>query len=205
MNNTRRIIVACVIAAALACLAGGCRDAQQRKEQKKALPGLAETSDGSALGDSSVTGLAASAYTINGNRVQPGERGADSKVSLLASVNGDLNGDGREDRAVILVLNNVGSGIFYHLNVFLDDGKSEWRFVGEEFLGDRIRFDFLEIYAEGSVSSITGVPIHPDDYGQLVVAFSTRSSEQSFAEEPSLYLTRHWKVEHGRLVLIENY
>lgn len=47
---------------------------------------------------------------------------------------------------------------------FLDDGKSEWRFVGGEFLGDRIRFDFLDIYAEGAVSSITSIPIYPDDY-----------------------------------------
>ena len=76
---------------------------------------------------------------------------------------------------------------------------------GGEFLGDRIKFDFLDIYAEGSVSSITGVPIHPDDYGQLVVAFFARSSEQSFAEEPILYLTRHWKVENGGLALIEDY
>jgi hypothetical protein len=193
------------MAAVLACLTVGCTDAQQRKELKKALPDLAGTSDGSALGDSSVTGLAAFAYKVNGKLVQPGKRGADGTVSFLASVSGDLNGDGRNDRAVVLVLNSVGSGIFYHLNVFLDDGKSEWRLVGEEFLGDRIRFDFLEIYAEGSVSSITGVPIHTNDYGTLVVAFSTRSSEQSFAEEPSLYFTKHWKVEDGRLVLLEDY
>ena len=161
--------------------------------------------DGGVPADSSAIGSAVPAYTIEGKPVQPGEVGVDGTVSLLASVSGDLNGDGRDDRAVILILNSVGSGVFYHLNVFLDDGKSEWRFVGEEFLGDRIKFDFLDIYAEGSVSSITGVPIHPDDYGKLMVAFSVRSSEQSFAEEPSLYLTRHWKVEDGRLVLIEDY
>ena len=205
MKNSKRAIVACVMAGVLACLIVGCGDAQQRNEQKKELPNLTGTSDGSASGDSSATGSAASAYTINGKRVQLGEPSADGKVSLLASVSGDFNEDGRDDRAVILILNSIGSGVFYHLNVFLDDGKSEWRFVGEEFLGDRIRFDFLDIYDEGSVSSITGVPIHPDDYGQLVVAFFVRSSEQSFAEEPSLYLTRHWKVEEGRLVLIEDY
>ena len=193
------------MAGVLACLIAGCGDAQQRSEQKKELRDLTGNSDGSVPGDSSGTGSAASAYTINGKRVQLGEPGADGKVSLLASVSGDLNGDGRDDRAVILILNSVGSGVFYHLNVFLDDGKNEWRFVGEEFLGDRIKFDFLDIYVEGSVSSITGVPIHPDDYGKLVVAFSVRSSEQSYAEEPSLYLTRHWKVEDGRLVLIEDY
>ena len=193
------------MAGVLACLIVGCGDAQQRSEQKEELPDLTRTSDGSVPGGSSAIGSAASAYTINRKRVQLGEPGADGKVSLLASVSGDLNGDERDDRAMILILNSVGSGVFYHLNVFLGDGKNEWRFVGEEFLGDRIRFDFLDIYAEGSVSSITGIPIHPDDYGKLVVAFSVHSSEQSFAEEPSLYLTRHWKVEDGRLVPIEDY
>jgi len=55
-------------------------------------------------------------YTINGKRMQLGESGADGKVSLLASVRGDLNDDGRDDRAVILILNSVGSGVFYYLN-----------------------------------------------------------------------------------------
>jgi len=159
----------------------------------------------SAPADSSAIGSAVPAYTINGNPVQPGEVGADGTVSLLASVSGDLNEDGRDDRAVILILNSVGSGVFYHLNAFLDNGKGEWRLAGEEFLGDRVRFDFLDSYAEGSTSSITGVPIHSDDAGKLVLAFFTRPTEQSFAEEPSLYLTRHWKVEDGVFVLIEDH
>lgn len=205
MKNIRRKIVACVAAGVLACLLAGCGNTQLRSEQKKVLADLPENTDGSAPGDSSVAESAASPYRIEGKRVQPGEPGTNGTVSLLASVSGDLNGDGHDDQAVILALNSVGSGVFYYLNVFLDDGKSEWRFVGEEFLGDRIRFDFLDIYAEGSVSSITGVPIHPDDYGKLVVAFSVRSSKQSFAEEPSLYLTKHWKVDGGRLVLIDDY
>ena len=37
-----------------------------------------------------------------------------------------------------------------------------------------------------------------------LVAFFARSSKQSLAEEPSLYLTRHWKVEDGKLVLVED-
>ena len=205
MKNVRRKIVACVVAGVSAYLLAGCGNAQLRSEQKKVLPNLPENIDGSAPGDSSVTESAASPYTIEGKRVQLDEPGTIGTVSLLASVSGDLNGDGHDDQAVILVLNSVGSGVFYYLNVFLDDGKSEWRFVGEEFLGDRIRFDFLDIYSEGSVSSITGVPIHPNDYGKLMVAFSVRSSEQSFAEEPGLYLTKHWKLEGGRLVLIEDY
>ena len=152
-----------------------------------------------------VTSPADPVYTINGGAIRIDEPGQDGTVSLLASAIGDLNDDGRDDRGVILRLNSKGSGVFYYLNVFLDEGDDGWRLVGEEFLGDRIKFDFLDIYREGSVSSLSGVPIHPDDYGQLVVAYSVRSKEQPFSEEPDLYLTRHWRVDEGKLVLMENY
>ena len=94
-------------------------------------------------------------YTIDGNAVRIDEPGEDGRVSLLASAMGDLNDDGRDDSGVILRLNSKGSGVFYYLNVFLDEGDDGWRFVGEGLLGDRIKFDFLDIYREGSVSSVT--------------------------------------------------
>ena len=131
--------------------------------------------------------------------------GEDGTVSLLESVRGDLNNDEIDDIAAVLRLDSKGSGIFYYLNVFLADDYSEPRLVGEEFLGDRISFDFLEIYGEGSVSPLTGIAIHPDDYGQLVVAYSTHADGQSYAEEPNLYLTRHWKVSDGQLAIFDNY
>ncbi len=124
----------------LACLIVGCGDAQQRNEQKKELPGHTGTIDSSAPANSSATGSAAPTYTINGKRAQPGEPGADGKVSLLASVSGDLNKDGHDDRAVILIMNSVGSGVFYHLNVFLDDRMVEWRFVGEVYTPEIITY-----------------------------------------------------------------
>lgn len=161
--------------------------------------------NGDAQAASSGPGSAVPAYSINGKPAQPGDIGADGTISLRTSVSGDLNGDGHEDLAAVLVLNSPGSGIFYYLNVFMTDGKSRWYLVGEEFLGDRIKFDFMDIYGEGSVSSITGVPIHPDDHGKLAVAFFTRSNEQSFAEKPGFYITKHWKVADGVLLLIEDY
>lgn len=144
-------------------------------------------------------------FRIEGRAVLLDEAGEDGTVSVLASVTGDLDEDGQEDRAVVLRLDSEGTGVFYHLNVFLDDGAGGWQWVGEEFLGDRIKFDFVDIYAEGSVSPNTDVPIHPDDYGQVVVAFFAHSSEQSLADEPSLYLTRHWRVADEGLVPIEAY
>ena len=73
----------------------------------------------------------------------------------------------------------------------------------EKFSWKRMKSIFLDIYAEGSVSQLTDVPIHPDDYGQLVVAYATHTVEQSFAEEPGNYLTRHFKVQDGSLVALD--
>jgi hypothetical protein len=137
---------------------------------------------------------------INGAYV--GENGT---VSLLESVYGDLNSDEIDDIAAILRLDSKGTGVFYYLNVFLADEKGQLRLVGEEFLGDRIKFDFVEIYGEASISPLTGIAIHPGDYGQLAVAYATHTDGQSYAEEPALYLTRHWKVSNGQLVVLENY
>ena len=146
---------------------------------------------------------AAPVYTIEGEPVQLDVEGENSTTWMMKNAAGDLNGDGQDDHAAVLSQNTGGTGVFYYLNVFLNDGKDGWQFVGEEFLGDRIKFDFLDIYAEGSVSQLTDVPIHPDDYGQLVVAYATHTVEQSFAEEPGNYLTRHFKVQDGSLVALD--
>ena len=147
-------------------------------------------------------------YVIEGNPVRLDEGvyvGEDGTVSLLKSVSGDLDSDEFEDRTAVLRLDSKGSGIFYYLNVFSGDGEGGQSLVGAEFLGDRIKFDFIQIYGEGSISSLTGVSIHPDDYGQVAVGFSFHAEDQAFSEEPGLYITRHWKVSGGRLVLLENY
>jgi hypothetical protein len=167
-----------------------------------------ETSAGSAPAPeespATVVAPADPVYTINGSAVRIDEPGQDGTVSLLASATGDLNDDGRDDRGVILRLDSKGSGVFYYLNVFLDEGDDGWRLVGEEFLGDRVKSDFMDIDGKGSFVPGTDVPIHPDDYGQLAVGFFIHGN-QPFAEPPDLYLTKHWRVDEGKLVLMENY
>ena len=121
--------------------------------------------------------------------------------SLLRSVRADLNDDTLDDLAAVLLLDSKGSGIFYYLNVFLADLDGRLNLVGTQFLGDRIKFDFIEIYGE---ASLTGVPIHADDYGQLAVGYSMHAAGQAFAEQPSLYITRHWKVSEGKLLSLES-
>ena len=147
-------------------------------------------------------------YSIEGNQVQL-EGGffesQDGTVSLLTAISGDVNGDAADDQAVILVLDSRGSGVFYYLNVLLNDGNGTFGQVREAFLGDRIKFDFMDIYGAESVSQLTGVPIHPDDYGKLVVAYHIHGDDQAYADDPKLHITRHWKIESGRLVLVEDY
>ncbi len=147
-------------------------------------------------------------YSVEGNQVQL-EGGSfeseDGTVSLLTVISGDLDGDAADDQAAILVLDSRGSGIFYYLNVLLNDGNGTLGQAREAFLGDRIKFDFMDIYGTESVSRLTGVPIHPEDYGQVVVAYHIHGDDQAYADDPGLYITRHWKIESGRLVLVEDY
>jgi len=154
------------------------------------------------------TALMTSVYSIEGNTIKLEGgilEGKDGVVSLLTSTSGDLDGDASGDQAAILVHNSRGSGVFYYLNVLLSNGNGAPRLAGEAFLGDRIKLDFMEIYGAGSISPLTGVPIHPDDHGQLVVAYYIHGRDQAYAENPGVYISRHWKIDNGKLVSVEDY
>ena len=129
----------------------------------------------------------------------------DGVVSLHAKASGDLNNDQCDDFAAVLRQNSQGSGVFYYLNVFLGDCNGQWQFLQEAFLGDRIKIDFIDIYGEGSVSLVTGVAIHSNDYGQVSVGYFLHRKDQPFAEPPALFITRQWKVEAGKLAIVDNY
>lgn len=131
--------------------------------------------------------------------------GEDGAVSLLTSTSGDLDGDDADDQATILVHKSRGSGVFYYLNVLLNDGNGGLGLAGEAFLGDRIKFDFMDIYGPDSVSGLTGVPIHPDDHGQIVIGYYIHGPEQAYAESPGIYVTRHWKIDDRKLLSVEDY
>jgi hypothetical protein len=63
----------------------------------------------------------------------------------------------------------------------------------------------LTTVKEGSVSRLSGIPIHPDDHGQLVVGYYVHGRDEAYAENPTVYLTRHWKIDDGMLVSVEDY
>ena len=145
-------------------------------------------------------------YSIEGNEftLKGGEHiGEEGTISLVDNAMGDLNADGHDDQAVILRFDSVGSGVFYYLNALLNDGQGNLAHVGGEFLGDRIKFDFIRIYGEGALVPHTDIPIPPVDYGNIVVAYFLREKRQAFTENPRYYITRHWKVDGEKLISLE--
>jgi len=57
---------------------------------------------------------------------------------------GDLNGDGVEDAAVILVSNPGGSGTFYDLAAVINS-RGKAKHVASAFLGDRVKVEGLRV------------------------------------------------------------
>lgn len=57
---------------------------------------------------------------------------------------GDLNGDGAEDAAVILVSNPGGSGTFYELAAVINS-RGKAKYAASVFLGDRVKVEEVDI------------------------------------------------------------
>lgn len=75
--------------------------------------------------------------------------GAASKLTIRLSdqvAYGDVNGDGADDAAVLLLSNAGGSGTFVHLAVVIND-KGTPRHVASALLGDRVQIKSLAIQA----------------------------------------------------------
>ncbi len=60
---------------------------------------------------------------------------------------GDLNGDGADDAAVVLITDPGGSGTFHHLSVLINEDGSP-KHVASQLLGDRIKVKSLFIRSE---------------------------------------------------------
>jgi hypothetical protein len=147
-------------------------------------------------------------YLIEGNAVELDGgilESEDGAISLLTSMSGDLDGDAASDQAAILVNNSRGSGVFYYLNVLLNDGNGVLEPAGEAFLGDRIKLDIMEIYEAGFNSRLADIPIHPDDHRLLVVGYYLHGPDQAYSEDPGIYVTRRWWINDRKLVLVDEY
>lgn len=76
----------------------------------------------------------------------------DSSTELVVTLSdkmafGDLNGDGLEDAAVILIINPGGSGTFRYLAAVIDQNGAP-KNVASQLLGDRVKVKSLSINSE---------------------------------------------------------
>lgn len=95
----------------------------------------------------------------------------------------DLNGDGRKDTAFILTQDYGGSGVFYFVVAALKTGKG---YLGTEatFLGDRI-----------SLQKTFADPSRPY---RFTVTYADRRDDESFADPPSVSVSKTFRLVSGR-------
>lgn len=101
-------------------------------------------------------------------------------------VYGDLDGDGDEDTALVLVHDPGGSGTFYYVAAALNTNGSH-RGTNAVLLGDRIRLEQVDIAA-----------------GVLSVRYMERQPDQSMAAAPTAPLLKHLVVNDGRLEAVRD-
>lgn len=122
---------------------------------------------------------------LNGGRAKS-EISADSPIEMETlltdrSAFRDLNGDGKEDAAVILTQTGTGAGIFTYVAAFLS-GPVNHRGSNAIFLGDRI--DIREISIQGN---------------KIKVSFMARSADESLAAEPTVLTEKTVFYRNGEL------
>jgi len=97
-------------------------------------------------------------------------------------VTADMNGDGIEDVAFLLTQNNGGSGTFYYIVGAIKNGEI-YTGTNAILLGDRIAPQTTE-FKEGMV----------------IVNYADRKIDEPMTTEPSIGVSRYFKVEGGKLI-----
>jgi hypothetical protein len=97
-------------------------------------------------------------------------------------VKADINGDGLEDVAFLLTQDNGGSGTFYYVVVAIKNGET-YTGTNAIFLGDRIAPQTTEFKE-----------------GMLIVNYADRKIDEPMTTEPSVGVSRYFKIEGGKLI-----
>ncbi len=102
-----------------------------------------------------------------------------TQVQLLSDTTafGDLDADGVDDAAVVLISDPGGSGTFYDLVAVLDRNGNAFP-VATTFLGDRIEINAVTI-----------------EDGQIVVDMLTRGPDEAMAADPTQPVTRVFGIK----------
>lgn len=94
----------------------------------------------------------------------------------------DFNNDGLNDVAFLIVNNSSGSGVFYYLVVAINTNNG---YIGTNaiFIGDRI--------APQNINYINN---------EIVVNYADRKIDEPFTTQPSVGMSRYFKIEDSKLI-----
>ena len=98
---------------------------------------------------------------------------------------GDVNGDGIDDAAVLLVADPGGSGTFTYLAIVINENGNA-KPIASVFLGDRIIIKSLAT-----------------DSGNVVVKLLDRKPDEPMSAEPTQEVTRTFKLVGDKIVEVE--
>ena len=94
---------------------------------------------------------------------------------------GDVNGDGKNDTAALLVQEGGGSGVFLYVAAYLS-GVVEYKGSNAVFIGDRV--------SPKSISITNGV---------VNVTYLDRKPNEPYTADPTVSMTKHYIVQNGTL------
>jgi len=97
---------------------------------------------------------------------------------------GDLNGDGRNDTALIIVQNPGGSGVFYYAAAAINT-ESGAKGTNAILLGDRIAPQNIEI-----------------SNGQIITNYADRKPGEPMTTQPSVGVSKYFRIVNNRLTEI---
>jgi len=100
-------------------------------------------------------------------------------------VKADFNGDGINDVAFLLTQNSGGSGTFYYVAVALSSGNG-YKGTNAILLGDRIAPQITEF-----------------QNGEIIVNYADRKPDEPMTANPSVGISKYFKVNGGMLVEIQ--
>ena len=129
------------------------------------------------IGDSSVT-------LKSGKSIVPAsdDSATADETDLTQTVSyGDLNGDGKEDEAVVLTDQGGGSGVFIYVAAYVS-GNISYKGTNAVFVGDRV--------APQSISVKNGV---------ITLTYLDRGPNEPYAADPTIPTTKTYSFANGEL------
>lgn len=102
---------------------------------------------------------------------------------------GDINNDGKNDAAFLLVQSGVGSGVFLYAAAYVS-GVVQYKGSNAIFIGDRVTPKSISIATLQSIESP----------GTITITYLDRKPEEPFSAEPTITTVKHFIFKNGELV-----